>query len=409
MADQIITCPHCQKDIPLTQALSHQLQAEVRKEYESKLLQNKQQLEQEFEQTQKKIEKELEQKIQDKLKKQIDLELKDKAQETQELQKRNQDFQNQILELTKSIRDLKKTSEDKELELQKKLLDSEDKIKEEIKKKSDEAYRLKELEYQKKLADVTAANDELRRKLEQGSQQTQGEVQELFLQQQLHSDFPQDIISEVVKGARGGDVIQEVVDKNGRHCGKILWESKQTKSWSEGWILKLKEDQRAAGADHAVIVSAVLPQNVKNYAYQNGVWTTSLDCALNLALSLRYNLVQAFHIKSSVSAKNDKKDNLYDYVTGTQFQHRVEAMMDSFQILLENIETEKRFFNKKWSTQEKSIRTLMEQTGSIHGELESIVGPELPEVKNFSLSDGHQQPETDSVIPGPTIQQGILD
>ena len=213
-------------------------------------------------------------------------------------------------------------------------------------------------------------------------------MQELFLQQQLQREFPHDAVTEVVKGARGGDVVQVVIDKNGRECGKILWESKQTKAWSDGWILKLKEDQRAAGADHAVIVSAALPPNVTNYAYQGGIWATNLDCALNLALSLRYSLIQAFHIKSAIAAKDGKKDELYHYFTGPEFQRRVEAMMDAFQLLMEDMEKEKRYFNTKWSRQEKSIRTLMDQTGSIHGELESIIGPELPQVKNFSIEDG---------------------
>lgn len=397
MADQIITCPHCQKAIPLNEALSHQLQDEIRKEYDEQLAASVKRIEDEQKNKQDTLEKELTKKLQEKLKKEIELELKDKSSEAEELQKQNKEFQTQILELTKSIRELKKSGEQKEIELQKRLLESEDKIKEEIKKKADEQYRLKELEYQKKLADAVAANDELRRKLEQGSQQTQGEVQELLLQQQLHQEFPTDIISEVVKGARGGDAVQTVIDKNGRECGKILWESKQTKSWSDGWVLKLKEDQRSAGADHAVIVSNVLPQNVKNYAYQSGIWTTSLDCALSLALSLRYSLIQAFHIKSSLAQKDGKKDELYSYVTGPEFQRRVEAMMDSFQILMEDMETEKRYFNKKWTRQEKSIRTLMDQTGSIHGELESIVGPELPQVNGFSLDDNRRS------------QQGLLE
>ena len=248
MADQIITCPNCQQQIPLDEALSHKLQEKMQSEYDQRLAESVKRLESENKQKQLEQEKQLEEKIQNKLKREVELQIKDQAAQAEELQKQNKAFQSQILELTKNIRQLRQSSEDKELELQKKLLESEEKIKQETRKRADEEYRLKELEYQKRLADVTAANDELRRKLEQGSQQTQGEVQELFLQQQLQREFPHDAVTEVVKGARGGDVVQVVIDKNGRECGKILWESKQTKAWSDGWILKLKEDQRAAGA-----------------------------------------------------------------------------------------------------------------------------------------------------------------
>lgn len=353
-----IVCPHCKQEFPLTEALSH--------EYELKA----------------------EAKAEEKVRREMELAMKDKANEAEELRKQNRDLQAQLLELNKSIREMQRVNEQRELDTARKLAEGEKKIQEETKKRADEEYRLKMAEYEKRLQDSIAANDELRRKLEQGSQQNQGEVQELILEDFLHKEFPQDRISEVAKGVRGGDVLQTVCDKNGRECGTILWESKQTKAWSDGWVNKLKEDQRASKADLAVIISAVLPNKIRNLGYYSGIWVTNLTSALGTCWSLRYHLVQAANIRLAAEATGDDKDELYKYVTGVQFKHRVEAMMDAYQLILDDMEKEKRWFSSKWARQEKSVRTLMEQTGSIHGELAGIVGTALPPVKNLELEDG---------------------
>lgn len=347
-----IVCPHCKMEFPLTDALSH--------EYEIK--------------------------AEAKIKQELEMAMKDKANEAEELKKQNKDLQAQLLELNKSIRELSRSNEQRDLESARKLTEAEKQIKEEVKKHADEENRLKIAEYEKRLQDSITANDQLRRKLEQGSQQTQGEVQELILEEFLQKEFPNDQISPVAKGVRGGDVVQVVCDKNGRICGKILWESKQTKAWSDGWVAKLKEDQRVAGADLAIIVSAILPEKIKNLGYYSGIWVTNLGSALGASWILRYHLVQASNIRQAAEASGEDKDELYKYVTGTQFAHRVEAMMDSYQLILEDIEKEKRWFSSKWARQEKSVRTLMEQTGAIHGELSGIVGKALPQVKNLELS-----------------------
>ena len=338
-----IVCPHCKTEFPLTDALSH--------EYEIK--------------------------AEAKIKQELEMAMKDKTNEVEELRKQNKNLQEQLLELNKSIRELTRSNEQRDLEYQKRLTIEEEKIKQESK--------LKEAEKEKVIADLKLALEDAQKKAAQGSQQTQGEVQELILEEFLQKEFPNDQISPVAKGVRGGDVVQVVCDKNGRGCGKILSESKQTKAWSDGWVAKLKEDQRVAGADLAIIVSAILPEKIKNLGYYSGIWVTNLGSALGASWILRYHLVQASNIRQAAEASGEDKDELYKYVTGTQFAHRVEAMMDSYQLILEDIEKEKRWFSSKWARQEKSVRTLMEQTGAIHGELSGIVGKALPQVKNLEL------------------------
>lgn len=352
-----ITCPHCQTEFPLTEALAN--------EYETKA----------------------QEKAEEKIRREMELEVKNKANEAEELKKQNKDLQNQLLELNKSLRELARTNEQRDLEYQKKLATEEEKIRTEVKNKTDEEHKLKEAEKEKVISDLKTALEEAQKKASQGSQQTQGEVQELILEDLLKKEFPQDEILPVSKGVRGGDALQKVFAKNGRESGQILWESKQTKAWSEGWVAKLKEDQREAKADLAVIVSSVLPDKIKKFGYYLGIWVTSLDTAIELCWALRFHLVQAASIRQAAEVSKDDKDELYKYVTSSQFAQRVGAMMDAYQQILEDAEKEKKWFVAKWARQEKSVRTLMEQTGGVYGELGGIVGKALPNVRNLSLEE----------------------
>ena len=138
------------------------------------------------------------------------------------------------------------------------------KIQEEASKRADEQYQLKLAEKEKQIQDAKKANEELKRKLEQGSQQAQGEVLELQLEEMLRSAFPMDHIEPVPKGVNGADVIHKVLTRSGRLCGTIVWESKRTKAWSDGWLQKLKDDQRKLTAEIAVLVSEALPKDCEH-------------------------------------------------------------------------------------------------------------------------------------------------
>lgn len=356
MDNQItIVCPHCRQEFALTEALSHEYELKAQRAAEEKV------------------------------RREVELEMKNKLNETAELREQNKTLQNQLLELNKSLREMRRAVEQKELEAAKKIAEEEERIAQEMRKRAEEEWRLKIAEYEKRLADSLAVNDELRRKLAQGSQQTQGEVQELFLEDLLRKEFPQDEIIPVGKGVRGGDVLQKVIAKSGRQAGLILWESKQTKAWSEGWVAKLKEDQREAKADLAIIVSSVLPEKITKFGYYQGVWVTSLETAVELCWALRFHLVQLAGARQAAEASRDSKEELFRYVTSPQFAQRVGAMMDAYEQILADIEKEKKWFLAKWARQEKSVRTLMEQTGGVYGELGGILGKSLPNVRNLSL------------------------
>jgi hypothetical protein len=372
MNDQII-CPHCKKPIPLTQALSAQIQEKYQQFYKKRLDEEKQ-----------KIEKSLREILIKKIREEMALELKDKANEVEELRKQNKGLQEQLLELNRLIRQLKQESEQKRLELEKKLAEEEEKIRQEEQKRIAQEYQLKILEKEKKLADALKLVDEYKRKLEQGSQQLQGEVQELALEEILKKEFPYDEIREVPKGVEGADVLQIVKNQNGRMCGAIVWESKRTKTWNESWILKLKEDQRRVKAEMAVIVSSVLPDGVKNFTQKNGVWIGSFDSVVGLAMILRQSLIEITSIKASLVGREEKKEILWNYLTSIEFRQRIEAVYDAYTQLMDDLRREKDWFRKKWAKQEKNIEKVAENILGVHGDLQAIVGRSLPEIEELA-------------------------
>lgn len=372
MNDQII-CPHCKKPIPLTEAISAQIDQKYRQIYRQRLEQDRQKMEQIMREN-------LTKKIRD----EMSLELKDKANEVEELRKQNKGLQEQLLELNRLIRQLKQESEQKRLELEKKLAQEEEKIRQEEQKRIAQEYQLKILEKEKKLADALKLVDEYKRKLEQGSQQLQGEVQELALEEILKREFPYDEIREVPKGVEGADVLQIVKNQNGRICGTIVWESKRTKTWNESWILKLKEDQRRVKAEMAVIISSVLPDGVKNFTQKNGVWVGSFDSIVGLAMILRQSLIEITSIKASLVGREEKKEILWNYLTSIEFRQRIEAVYDAYTQLMDDLRREKDWFRKKWAKQEKNIEKVAENILGVHGDLQAIVGRSLPEIEQLA-------------------------
>jgi len=368
-------CQYCGQENEITKAFTKQIEAQII-EAESK----KHELEL------AKVRKEAEEAVAQKVSSEFEFELKKlKAAESQS-QERNIEFQNQIMALTKELRTAKQAKEEVQLEMQKKLLEEEEKIRFEARKKAIEEHQLKDLEKDKKLQDALKQVEELRTKIEQGSQQTQGEVLELALEQILKQQFPQDSISEVKKGVRGADILEEVVDKTGKNCGRILWESKNAQ-WSQTWIGKLKEDMRQAKAHVAVLVCSNLPDDCDTFVYKEGIWLTSRQMVIPLALTLRYYLIRVDFERRTNQGKNEKMEILYDYVTSMEFKHRIEAIVEVFNDFQTEMEREKRWFQTKWSRQEKQLRKVLDHTHGMYGDLQGVVGKSLPELTQLSLPD----------------------
>lgn len=364
-----LRCKYCGKEMEITEALQHQI-------VEQALTAQQIKYEKQLEETKKQAEKAALQKLQ----KDFEFQLKSLQKEKEEEIARNKNLLKQLENLGEELRRLRRRDEERELEMKKQLREGEEKTREEERKKAAEEYGLKDKEKDKKLQDALKQIEEMKIKMQQGSQQTQGEVLELELEKALRNEFPSDLISEVKKGIRGADIIQTIVDKKGRQCGLILWEAKNAQ-WNDAWINKLREDQREAKAQLAVLVLAKPATDLDYYTYKDGIWIAVHKAAIPLAKVLRFLLIRLQYEKLANIGKNEKMEILYQYIRGTEFVHRIEAIMDAFTNLQEDIEKEKRWFNIKWARQEKELRKILDNTHGMYGELQAVTGRQLQSIK----------------------------
>ncbi|MBL7995604.1 DUF2130 domain-containing protein [bacterium] len=374
MKEQTIKCPQCGQVIELNQALSSQISLEI----EEKLrLEFNQRFKDEIT------------KREDKIKKEKDEEtgtlIKDLREQLIQKSDKLKDAQQKELDFLKRQRELEDREHAFKLEMERKLTEERNKIRSDVLVKLSEEHRMKDAEKEKQINDLRRQIEELNRKAEQGSQQSQGEVMELELENALRQTFRHDNIEPVPKGVKGADVIHHVFSRSGQLCGTILWESKRTKNWSDGWIQKLKDDQREVKAGIAVIVSAVLPKDVSYIGNMEGVWITDFSTAMGLAAVLRTNIIEIAQAQNALIGRNEKKDLLYNYLSSQVFRQRIEAIVESFKAMNDDLESEKRAMYKIWEKRKKQIDRVVQNTSEMHGELEGIMGNALPPVQMLEL------------------------
>jgi hypothetical protein len=250
----------------------------------------------------------------------------------------------------------------------------------------------KEAELQKTIADMRAQLVEAQRKADQGSQQLQGEVLELAIEEALRRSFPMDVIEEVRKGQRGGDVLQRVVSRTGEAVGMILWEAKRAKDWSPQWIPKLKEDMRACGAAVGILVTmpGALPKDWPGGAYfalYEDVWVTQASTATGIAEALRTGLIDLNRQRAVSAGKGEKMEALYDYLTSPQFAQKLKAVYETFKKMRDELESEKNVTTQRWARREKQLQAGVNQLLGIGGEIQGLAQQELPMLE-MELRDG---------------------
>ncbi|MCK5215079.1 MAG: DUF2130 domain-containing protein [Candidatus Omnitrophica bacterium] len=392
MNQEKIKCPECGHMIELSEAISHDIEDKVKSKFEQQIQAIKKESqdalthkEEEFNLQLTKAKADLTAKAQKEALESVNLDLSDLKAQLDEKTKKLQGAEQFELKLRKKTRELEEKEKSLELEIMRKLDEERKSMEESLSKDFQEQHRLKDAEKEKQLSDMRKQIEDLQRKAEQGSQQNQGEVLELELEDVLKTEFPLDEIEPIGKGQRGADVLQIVKTQFGRVCGKILWETKRTKNWSDGWIQKLKDDQREAKADICVIVSEALPSGLSNFNQTNGVWVCSLQAYLSLAIALRVTLIQVASANLSQEGKNEKMEIMYKYLTGSEFRNRVEAIVESFVAMKSELEAEKRAIQKIWSKREKQIENVITHIGGMHGDLQGIVGSSLPTIKMLEL------------------------
>jgi hypothetical protein len=251
---------------------------------------------------------------------------------------------------------------------------------------------LRETEHRQTIFDLERSVAELQRRIHQGSQQTQGEVQEVVLRELLATTFQADEIEDVARGVHGADVLHRVRSTDGRECGTILWESKRTKSWSDGWLPKLRDDQRAAGAACAVLVTQELPKDVRHFGLRDGVWVSAWTYAVGLATVLRAGLVDVSLAKRTSEGRGDKKQVLYEYLTGAEFGNRVGGLVEAFTEMYEDLEREKRAMLALWKRREKQMQRARDNIAAFYGDMQGIVGHTLEDLPALALEHQAREP-----------------
>jgi hypothetical protein len=248
-----------------------------------------------------------------------------------------------------------------------------------------ERQRLREAEHRQKIEGLQRDLQELQRRVQQGSQQAQGEAQEAVLRDLLASAFEVDGIEDVAKGERGADLLQRVRTDDGRDCGTIAWESKRTKAWSDGWLPKLRDDQRASGACCAVLVSQELPRDVKHFGLKDGVWVCAWPYAPALGAALRAGMIDVALARRVAEGRGEKMHMLYEYLTGAEFRNRVGGFVEAFQEMQEDLEREKRAMLTMWKRRERQMQRARDNITAFYGDLRGIAGRQLEDLPSLTL------------------------
>jgi hypothetical protein len=418
MTEPTITCPNCKTEIKLTESLAAPLIAATRQQFEQQLAQKDSDIAKR-EQAMRDKEKQLieekhkfDDQVADQVAEQLKAErariiveeskkaklasaaeLENKVRELGDLQEvlkardeKLAEAQKAQVELIKKQRELDDAKRELDLTVEKRVQEGLDATRLKAKKEAEDEQKLKVMEKEQTIAAMQKQIEDLKRRAEQGSQQLQGEVQELELENLLRTKFPFDSIDPVPKGEYGGDVLHRVVGTGGQTGGTILWEFKRTKNWSDAWLVKLRDDQRTAKAEIAVIVSQILPKGVETFEMVEGVWVTHPRAALPVAMILRQSLLELALARQTTEGQQTKTEMVYQYLTGPRFRQRVEAIVEAFSTMQEDLDKERKAIMKQWAKREEQIERVMGATVGMYGDLQGIAGKSLQEIAGLELS-----------------------
>lgn len=433
-----IKCPNCAHTFPIEEVMAEEYKKNLRQQMVSFTKQKEEEFklkQQEFTQMQKQLELAMEQKQKDfsQLQKQMehafDLKQKEQSQhfEQQLAAEKKQmqvtmeenlrktiasDFENKLqmmdnankeqeeklkqarakeLEFLIKEKQIIEKEAELELQMQRMLQEQRAELVEQIRKQETEKNNLKETEHQlrvkeleKQLDDQKKLAEEMKRRAEQGSMQLQGEVQELILEELLRNAFPFDLVTEVGKGVRGADCVHHIRNQFGQECGKIIYESKRTKDFSNDWIEKLKKDMRSMGVDVAVIVTQCYPKGMVCFGEKDGVWICSFDEVKAVSYILRDGIIKLASASKSQENRGDKMHMLYDYLTSTEFSEQWKAIREGFMSMKLSIQKERDAMERLWKAREKQLEKVMLNAAHIRGSIEGISGTESI---RFNLTD----------------------
>ncbi|UPJ49635.1 DUF2130 domain-containing protein [Bradyrhizobium sp. 200] len=413
MTEPTITCPSCSTEIKLTESLAAPLVRATREEYQAKLSRKEADVAKreaalrtelgQIEEARRSIEDQVAEKLkaartaiaaEEAKRAQVAAaaDLESKSREVADLQAllgqrdaKLQEAQKAQAELLRKQRELDDAKRELDLTVEKRVQESVNEIRLKAKTEAEEGLKLKVAEKEHQIASMQRQIDDLKRRAEQGSQQLQGEVLELQLEATLRSHFPWDTIEPVCKGEFGGDVTQRVHGTLGQACGSILWETKRTKNWTDGWLAKLRADQRASGAEIAILVSSALPKEIETFGSIDGIWITDVQFAIPLAVALRQSLIEISCVRHAQEGQETKMQLVYQYLTGPKFKHRVEAIVEKFSDMQADLDRERKSMMRLWAKREAQIHGVIESTVGMYGDLQGIAGKALQEIEGLQV------------------------
>lgn len=431
MTEPTIICPSCKNEIKLTESLAAPLIESTRQQFEQQLAQKDSDIaqreqavrdkEMQLADTRNKLDEQVANQVEEQLKKDrariiseearkaklaVSTDLEEKSRKVADLQEvlkirdeKLAEAQKAQAELIRKQRELDDAKREMDLTIEKRIQEGLTATREQAKKEIEEALNLKVAEKDQTIASMQKKIEELKHRAEQGSQQLQGEVQELELEDLLRSKFPFDTVEPVAKGEFGGDVVQRIIGANGQLSGTILWESKRTKNWSDTWLPKLRKDQRTAKAEIAVIISQALPKGVETFETIDGVWVTHPRTTIPVAAILRQSLIEVALARQANEGQQTKTEMVYQYLTGPRFRQRVEAIVEAFSTMQADLDKERKVIMKQWAKRDEQINRVMQATVGMYGDLQGIAGKTLQEIEglDFLALDASSGKEDESI------------
>lgn len=411
MANEI-KCPNCGTVIDVESVIAADLDKKYKNQYQQetqkqKLLLDAEKLRLETEQKQfeekrkneneifaEKLQKEklkMEEELQQQLRKTITADFENKLrllqQNQAESEEKLKESRKKEMEYLQKEQQLKNKEAEMEINLQKQLQAASLKLADDIRKQEQEKNALKDVEHQLKLKELELKieeqrklAEEMKRRAEQGSMQRQGEVQELLLEEILADSFPYDSIEEVGKGVEGADCIQVIKNASGKECGKIIYESKRTKNWSNAWVDKLKADMRTRGADVALLVTQCFPKDMDSFGEKDGIWICNFNEVKSVAHILRSGILRVYDAHKNEENKGEKMQLLYNYLTGVEFKGQVESIAEAFLAMRNSITKERMQMEKIWKEREKQLDKVLMSTSGLYGSVKGIAGASVGDI-----------------------------
>jgi hypothetical protein len=376
MKQDTLTCPHCNKEIALNEAFMHGVEAEMRTKMEADMTRERQKLQEEMKKREESIRLEVKESFGEEVKNEMDF-LKKKLADRED---KIESFREMEMKLREEKDKLEEAKKDYEIEMRRKVEEE----KQNLIEKTSLEFKLREAEKDKLIDSLKTSMEEMKRKADQGSQQMQGEILELDLENTLRNSFVNDQIEEVAKGRKGADLKQIVKTSRGNVCGVIIWEFKRTKAWQGDWTQKLKDDMRAEKANVPIIVTTTMPKELKtSLGFVDGVWVCTPAMVLPTAEILRSGLIEVAKERFVSEKRGEKSELLYNYMTSHEFIQKIEALAETYGEMREQIEKERAAFERIWKSREMQTRRLMLTTAGMVGELRGLLGQSLPSIKNI--------------------------